>query len=113
MVERQQNSVTREMHKRLNPRSPYAIPDVPRALLEWLEKAYPARCYEAVQETLEAHLQYAGKVALVQFLRASFSETSDDIAMSALTDDNSLSAMVEREYHRPNSEYDANFDGTD
>lgn len=97
-MQRQENFVTKAAIKRLlGPPSP-RMPSMPRDTLEWLEANYPPKCYEPGRETLEAHLQYAGKVDLVQFLRASYSETTDDIAMSALTDDNSIAAMIEREY---------------
>ena len=41
-------------------------PEVTKELVRWLQTQYPPRCYSGdAGETLEQHLQYAGKVDLV------------------------------------------------
>jgi hypothetical protein len=44
-------------------------PPISKALMDWLEGIYPAKCYEPSKETVEEHLLYAGCVKLVQNLR--------------------------------------------
>lgn len=44
-------------------------PEVPRELVDWLQRLYPPRCLMP-NETVEDHLRYAGMVELVQTLAA-------------------------------------------
>lgn len=49
---------------------PTGMPVVDEELVSWLEKEFPARCYEPdTGETLERHLLYAGGVKLITYLR--------------------------------------------
>ena len=63
---------------------PSNAPTVSRTLVDWLEGIYPPRCYDVGNETLEQHLQYAGKSSLVQDLKTileeqrTFSPSGDD-----------------------------------
>lgn len=80
MLERQENSVTREMDARANRAAGLIVtppPDIPAPLLKWLEENFPPRCYEG-QGSLEEHLLYAGKVQLVTYLREAFGEQQED-----------------------------------
>ena len=52
------------------------MPEVPKALLEYLEKQYPPRCLQAT-ETVEEHLRYAGMVDLVADMRFRFDQAPD------------------------------------
>lgn len=58
---------------------PIPMPDIDEELLDYLEGLYPARCYNPMQEDLETHLRYAGKVDLITVLRASFEEQSEPV----------------------------------
>lgn len=53
-----------------------ASPEVPKSLIEWLEREFPPRCL-GTAETVEDHLRYAGKVELVQSLRDRFNDQPD------------------------------------
>lgn len=60
-----------------------ALPDPPeisKELVEWLELAFPAKCYAPGGETLEDHLLYAGKVGLVAMLRVEYQEQQEEHA---------------------------------
>ena len=49
------------------------IPAIPEDLLLWLERTYPPRC-AMLGETVQEVFMYAGRVAVVQDLRAHFDE---------------------------------------
>ena len=72
-MKRPTNHVTREQAQRTaSGRLQGAeVPEVPLDLLQALEAAFPPRCYEA-KTSLEEHLMYAGKVQLVEALRATY-----------------------------------------
>jgi len=62
------------------PAAPTDRADAPRftrAQVEWLERSYPPKCHDPSAETLAEHLQYAGRVGLVQELRAILEAQSD------------------------------------
>jgi ribonuclease I len=54
------------LQKERNAEAP--CPEVPEALLEYLEAIYPSRCLEP-NESVEYHRHYAGACALVETLR--------------------------------------------
>lgn len=56
--------------------------------MKWLEASFPPRCYEPSQETLEAHLLYAGRVSLVASMRVTLEQQkAGQGALAALADD--------------------------
>jgi len=70
----------RELLKRLSPdqpTDPANAPRLDRRMVEYLERAFPPRCLEPSRETVEEHLLYAGRVALVQDLRGILDAQSD------------------------------------
>lgn len=45
------------------------LPSTVYGLIEELEDQYPPKCYDPTSETIEEHLRYAGRVALISHLR--------------------------------------------
>lgn len=64
------------------------MPEIPEELLAHLEQLYPPRCYEPMTESLEQHLDYAGRAGFVQDLRAEHErQRAADNAMNDMEDD--------------------------
>lgn len=56
---------------------PADAPRFTQAQVDWLERAYPPRCYDPALETVEEHLHYGGRAGLVQDLKAILAAQGD------------------------------------
>lgn len=58
--------------------TPSELPLPDEDLVVFLEETFPPRCYDPRSEDLEAHLKYAGKVELIQAMRAALSNAEKE-----------------------------------
>ena len=90
MIDRPENPAVRAARQRLLRVAPNRIPPpfIPKAVLDWLEASFPARCYGPRSETLEEHLMYAGKRELIDDIaRIVDGQSSREQALQALAED--------------------------